>query len=131
MTAPRLPRTLERTLRVLPAILYLMFTWFASARSADSLPAIGNDKLVHFGEYGLLVVLLVFAFTAFELERITPRALVSAAVLSIAWGVIDEIHQAFVPSRDSSLGDVAADAAGSVAGAALVAGLAWRERRRS
>ena len=131
MSARALPPFLERTLRILPAGLYLVFTWSASDQTADSLPAIVSDKLAHFGEYGLLVLLLIFALTAFELERITPRALLAAAALSIAWGVIDEYHQSFVPTRDSSRADVAADAAGSAAGAALVAALAWRERRRS
>jgi VanZ family protein len=131
MSVAALPPVLERTLRILPAILYMTFTWLISAQSAESLPANVSDRVAHFGEYALLALLLVFAFTGFDAARVTPAVLLSAAVLSIVWGVIDEYHQSFVPTRDASLRDVISDAAGTAGGVALVAVLAWRERRRA
>ncbi len=130
MSAAELSPPLERILRVLPAVLYATFTWFVSSQTADSLPSAVPDKLAHFGEYGLLTLLLVFAMTAFETERVTARALALSAAISVAWGMLDEVHQAFVPSRESSSLDLVADGAGTAAALALVALLAWRERRR-
>lgn len=130
MSAAGLPPLLERTLRVAPAVLYLVFTWFASSQSADSLPSNVSDRIAHFGEYALLALLLVFALTAFETPRVTSSALLKAAALSIAWGLLDEYHQSFVPTRDSSFRDVISDVAGTAAAVGMVALLARYERRR-
>jgi VanZ family protein len=121
---------LERVLRILPVVLYLVFTWFASARGAEPMPDLLDDKVLHFGEYGLLALLLIFAFTGFDAEGVTAGALAAALALSIVWGFADEYHQSFVPTRESSGLDLVADAAGAAAGCALAAALAWRDRRR-
>jgi VanZ family protein len=130
MSAAALPPPVERALRTLPAVLYLLFTWLASSRSADSYPQVVDDKVAHFGEYAILALLVAFALTAFDATRATPRALLAAAGLAIAWGSIDEIHQAFVATRDASLLDLAADAAGALAAVAVLHLLARRERSR-
>ncbi|HSN67851.1 MAG TPA: VanZ family protein, partial [Thermoanaerobaculia bacterium] len=51
--------------------------------------------------------------------------------LSVGWGVLDEYHQRFVPTRESSGLDLLADAAGAAAAVLLVGGLAHVERRRT
>lgn len=131
MSAPEVPPLLERILRVLPAVLYLTFTWFASATTADALPSLAVwDKLLHFGEYALLALLLLLAGTAFDPHRTSGKALLLAGALSIAWGALDEYHQSFVATRDASALDLAADAAGSASALALAWILAARDRRR-
>ena len=42
----------------------------------------------------------------------------TAALLAVLYGLGDEVHQSFVPGRDASVGDVVADAAGALLGAA-------------
>lgn len=130
MSAAEIPPPLERTLRVLPALLYLTFTWFASAESADEIPdLLVSDKVAHFGEYALLTLLVLFALTAFDAYRVTPARIALAGVVAIAWAALDEYHQSFVPTRDSSALDLVADAGGAAAALALVWVLAARERR--
>lgn len=131
MSAATLDPLLERALRILPAILYLAFTWLASSQTADSFPSDINDKIAHIGEYGLLALLLVFAFTGFDAERIGPGSLLAVLFLSVAWGVLDEYHQSFVATRESSVLDLVADGAGAAAAVGLVAVLAWADRRRA
>ncbi|HUP66346.1 MAG TPA: VanZ family protein [Thermoanaerobaculia bacterium] len=120
---------LERALRVLPALLYLAFIWGMSGLHATELSNVDfDDRLAHFGEYGLLALLLVFALTAFDPERVHARSLLLAGAISIGWGALDEIHQSWVPGRDSSVKDFAFDALGTVAALAATAWLARRQR---
>ena len=52
-----------------------------------------------------------------------------AFVLAVAFGVVDELHQGFVPHRDSSMWDLVTDAGGALAAVAWVhavaRGVAW------
>lgn len=76
----------------------------------------GLDKLVHFGMYAVLTV-LVLRSTA------TPRAvptLVAVVLGVLLLGAVDEWHQAFIPGRSTSLADWFADSLGAVAGALAV-----------
>ena len=120
-----------RILRATPAVLYLAFIWLVSDRPGDSLPTRVDDRIAHFGEYFLLMLLVTFALTAFDPDRILRRTLLAAGGFSFAWAVLDEVHQSFVPGRFPSLKDVAFDLIGIIAAAALMAILAARDRRRA
>lgn len=50
-----------------------------------------------------------------------PRHVLLPVLLCVAWGVVDEWHQSFVPGRVPSVSDVTADTIGAVLGA-----LSWR-----
>jgi VanZ family protein len=80
-----------------------------------------NDKVEHGIAYATGGALAVAAFGASR--RVRPWA--AAVLFCGAWGVSDEIHQSFVPGRDSSGMDVAADVAGASLGA-LAFGAALR-----
>jgi len=71
------------------------------------------DKLFHMAEFGL------FLFLAW---KATGRRLLAAWILTIAFAVGDEWHQASIPTRDPSLLDVIAD----LVGASLVAAVLHR-----
>ena len=73
-------------------------------------------KMAHFVEYLVLGVLLV---RALRQEGLRGRELATVAIcLGIGYAALDELHQAFVPSRTSSPRDVAVDGIGIVAGVA-------------
>jgi VanZ family protein len=83
----------------------------------------GIRKSAHVAEYLVLAVLLVRALRE---EGLRGSALAATAVLlGVGYAALDETHQAFVPSRTASAGDVAVDAIGVVAGVGLS-----RPRRR-
>lgn len=121
----------SRILRVAPAVLYLAFTWLLSDRPGDTLPGGIDDRIAHFGEYCLLMLLVTFALTAFDPARILRRTLLAAGAFSLAWAILDEFHQSFIPGRFSSLKDIAFDLLGILAAAALLAFLAALDRRRT
>lgn len=75
--------------------------------------------------YGLTAV-LVAALLGVRLPRARWRQLVLVVLLTLALGVADEINQARVPNRDSSLLDLGSDTLGAIL-ALLAAG--WTQRR--
>jgi VanZ family protein len=106
-----------------PVLAYMGLIWFLSSRSI-SLPLASiphRDKVVHLLEYGTLGALAARAIHGSM--RITLRvALVWAFALSVGWGALDELHQAFVPGRSADALDLAADAVGTLLG------IAWYRR---
>jgi VanZ family protein len=83
-----------------------------------------NDKVVHGIEYATGGFLAAGAF-GFLRGR---RRLTAAALFCGLWGASDEWHQSFVPGRDSSIVDVAADVAGATIGVLAFSWTAGRGR---
>ena len=103
-----------------PPLLYagLVFALSAWSRPQDLIPEalLFHDKLIHLCEYGVLGALLARALDAGG--RPSARVLAWAFAIGALYGASDELHQAFVPGRDASVYDWAADAAGTALGAA-------------
>jgi VanZ family protein len=80
-----------------------------------------TDKHAHFVTYGVLAALMIWAFTDRAPARTTWAVAAAAVALAALYGASDEFHQSFVPGREVSALDLAADTAG-----ALVAAVALR-----
>ncbi|WP_242333905.1 MULTISPECIES: VanZ family protein [Anaeromyxobacter] len=78
-----------------------------------------HDKLLHASAYAVLGALVRAALGGWRLPAWVPLGL--AIALGTAYGASDEWHQAFVPNRSPDLLDLAADALGVAAGAAVAA----------
>ena len=85
------------------------------------------DKLAHCTVFGTLCLLTLRA-THGGARPLALRPAAAAFFLVLLWGVLDEVHQSFVPGRDASARDVAADALGAALALALWA--AWRGTAR-
>ena len=97
---------------------------FASSRSSvPDLPGGPSDKLLHALAYAGLCVCVIVAATRGRWREATARVVLVSALACVLYGITDEGHQSFVPGRDASAGDVAADALGSFAAAGAV--YAW------
>jgi VanZ family protein len=103
----------------LPAVAYMALIWVLSSMpvQVDLEEVPFHDKGVHFVEYGVLALLLGHALRGNWPPLGPVKVVLSAFALSTLWGYLDELHQAFVPGRDSSLMDLLADALGSTLGA--------------
>jgi len=112
-----------------PAMLYYLLIFILSSQSFDiHLPGHGFDKLAHFVEFSLLGFLLSLGFfNAFSFPCAVKSVLVFLTGLPL--GILDELHQLFVPRRTGALGDVMADAAGIVWGILVYLYLAKKRRR--
>jgi VanZ family protein len=110
-------------LRIVSGVLYALMVaalFYASAKPAG-LPLIPPpwDKVVHFGYYAVLTVLLIVAAGG--------RGALIAALVVIAVGAADELFQSTVPQRQADWLDFAADIVGALAGAAT---FVWIARGR-
>lgn len=97
-----------------PALLWAAAIFTLSSQA--TLPRVPDfvawDKLQHALGYAVGGFLLARAL------RGHPRAVALAAALGSMYGVSDEVHQAFVPGRNSDVLDWAADTVGVLAGVA-------------
>lgn len=112
--------TLPRGARYwLPAALYMALIFLLSGRARVPVPEGLPDAALHMPEFFVLGCLLSRAFLATLLPRASALGL--ALGTSIGYGLLDELHQSFVPGRVASLGDVAADGAGAMLAVMLFA----------
>ena len=104
-----------------------VFVWLAFVEVLTSLP--GNalpslpsfpvrlDWVAHFGMYAVLGALLARVGL---LENWSRRRLVLTVVMISLFGVLDELHQLFIPGRDAEVGDWMMDTLGSATGFAVL-----------
>lgn len=105
-------------LLMVAGIFFLLFG-FGSTPASGNLVATPWDKVLH---------LLVFAALAIGLSAAWPRAAISTiAALALGIGLADELHQYLVPTRQPSIDDWLADAAGTFCGLLLWQRLARRQ----
>ena len=107
----------QKFLYWLPAILFMILIFYLSSRPVSgwirSLPVIIGFKVAHMIEFGLLFYL----FRSAILETMTLKrweVFVLSLILTVLYGISDELHQLFVPYRTATLIDVFADGVGAV-----------------
>ena len=125
--AVRQDGTLQMLWYWMPLALYAGTIFFLSAQPhpEEHLPSFlfkeVSDKVLHTLEYAVLGALCYRAFRWGLNDLVAARALVIAIITASLYGVTDEVHQLFVPFRESSWLDWLADTIGAVIGA-----LSWR-----
>lgn len=81
-----------------------------------------SDKFLHFGAYGLLSVLLyVNLYFQDKIEVLNKFPATFTVLIASIYGLLDEIHQMFVPGRSAEFLDWLADFSGSLV-AVLITG---------
>lgn len=113
----------------IPAILWAILIFIAS--SIPTPPTVGpefplKDKAIHLVVYGIFGLSLVRSFT--HIGSFKQRVGAMVLVVGVVYGGLDEIHQYFVPGRDSNIYDFLADGVG-VALALIVRRFLYRENR--
>ena len=110
-----------------PVALYAGTIFYLSAQShpEDVLPSFlfegVSDKVLHAVAYAGLGGLCYRAFRWGVSGQVASHAFLFAIVTASLYGMTDEVHQLFVPLRESGWQDWLADTAGAVIGA-----VSWR-----
>ncbi|MEW6743433.1 MAG: VanZ family protein [Planctomycetota bacterium] len=105
---------IPRWLSAILAVSYAASIFGLSSLERASLPTGGYvANLLHAPLFGGLALLVILALVQrSRLERTPHLAVLSWVVVAIYAG-IDEVHQAFTPGREASLGDAVTDALGA------------------
>ena len=111
------------TIYWLPVIMYCLFIFVLSSLPyPEKLPKYPHiDKLAHFIEYAALGALFFRAFKTLQWLGKKHMLIFTSIAASIVYGLSDELHQYFIPYRNASLLDIAADSAGSIFGVVFAA----------
>jgi VanZ family protein len=124
----------QRALAWAPASAYMLLIWALSSMSRiaidfELIPF--QDKGVHFLEYGTLAVLLAHAIQGTWRGWRMLWVFGMTVLGTTLWGLIDEIHQAFVPGRVADVRDLLADALGALLGASVYVLIKLQMRSRA
>ncbi len=118
------------------AIVWAVVIFGLSSIPSDKFPDFTfsiPDKVAHATVFGVFCYLCYRAFRSQTRFKILSRfALTMSVVLTLIYGITDELHQLFVPGRTSDVFDVAADTVGGLVTALIV--LLWsrmHDRSRS
>jgi VanZ family protein len=101
-------------------VIYLIMIFAVSslhAQYAKILTMGIKDKILHFIEY-IPVGFFIAGWLTFVKSSYKKKVLLSALII-VCLSAFDELHQYFVPSRDSDIHDIFADFAGGMTGVAL------------
>jgi VanZ family protein len=98
-----------------PVAIYMGAIFYVSSMSDPAIPT-GTDKPLHWLAYMGLAVLVVRGLAGGAGRRIGVRTGAVALLITIGYGITDEVHQLFVPGRSADAYDLVADSAGALAG---------------
>lgn len=101
----------------IPAAIWAAVLFFVSDQPTLDVDLSGGlDKVAHFGAYLILGFLLAAG-------RGAPVRIGRTILYGSTYGVLDELHQSFVPGRSSEFGDLVADSLGVTVGVLLFVGI--------
>jgi len=99
----------------IPWQLLMLAIFVQSSIGSLELPDFGfdfMDKVVHFFVFGVLGMLTARGMRNVKNKRISENYLSVTFLICAIYGILDEIHQYFVPGRHCSWGDMIADILG-------------------
>ena len=115
--------TVLKVLRWIPAVFIGCCSWYLSSKPNVPMPDFNfSDKLVHlvyFAAFAFFTALAFFGIKAPENKDAWVKRIFLPALVISLYGIIDEIHQSFVPGRSPSFFDWCADTIGAIMGSVL------------
>lgn len=107
----------------LPLAVYWVLLFVLTTIPVDKMPHLFNnqDKVEHFAAYGILAFLLTLTLSFQKKSKLlSSKAFLFSFLFILAYGAIDELHQALIPGRYCDFYDWIADALGGSLGIGLV-----------
>jgi VanZ family protein len=106
------------------ALLYAAAIFILSSMPTIPLPSQyyelpSPDKLSHTALYFGLTILLCLSLSNAANPIISERTIILSFTIGTVYGILDEVHQAFVPGRTATLIDIAFDILGTLVAIAI------------
>lgn len=104
---------------LIPLIIYWIIILIGTTIPADAFVDVVelSDKVEHFVAYfGLAVLLGLNLYFQEKWKKISLYYIVTTLVICLTYGVLDELHQLFVPNRMAEFWDWVADSLGTITG---------------
>ncbi len=104
----------------LPFVVWVIIMMILSSIPGSGIPEISIiqwDKIAHFTEFTVFTILLG-RYLHFKKKTSVLKSVVLILLIGITYSILDELHQLFIPFRDCSLQDLAADILGVFTGVA-------------
>jgi VanZ family protein len=93
--------------------------YFSSKSRLSAMPSFHfADKIVHFAYFGAIAACWTWWFSPRSRKEHRLRTVVFCVLLTSVYGIVDEVHQLFVPGRNCDLFDWIADTLGAFPGCA-------------
>jgi VanZ family protein len=105
-----------------PAIMYAMLIFWGSSQEQPfgiKLEVVGLDKIAHIAEYAVFGFLVARAVLGSSGKIPAVTLVFMAFIIGTLYGITDEFHQYFTPSRAVSFLDLLSDSIGSFLGALM------------
>lgn len=116
--------TLQKIFKIfslwLPLGIYLGLIYYFSSLSQPKLGLLSADFPLHMTEYCILSILIFRALNFGFKEKASVNVILLSLILSIAYAILDEIHQSYVPNRTPSYMDLMADSLGALLGMTVI-----------
>ena len=106
-----------------PLAFYWLLIFILTSIPGKSIPKIFgvSDKIKHFGAYFVLAFLLNFTLIIQKKYTfLAKKSIIFTFLITLFYGIFDEIHQIFIPGRYFDWWDLVADAIGGLLGIVLV-----------
>lgn len=106
----------------IPLIIYWLILFILTSLPGKEAITIGvNDKIEHFGAYGLLsAILYLNLFFQEKFKLLSKYPATFTIIVASLYGMLDELHQLFVPGRSADVIDWLADSIGAVLGVIII-----------
>ena len=127
-----MPQAYNRAAFLLAALSWAGLIFYLSSQPSIETPALfpGQDKLFHLIAFGILGFLAMGTRQASQ-QGYSRRQVWQVVLAVMLYGILDEVHQYFVPGRHADVYDVIADASGGLLGALTMYWLVRVLARRS
>lgn len=105
----------------LPVTVYMAIIFCFSSIPGSKIPHVFafQDVAAHLLIYAVLGFFVKRALTGSGISGSPVKLIVATVIFAVAYGIIDEFHQSFVPGRAATVSDVFIDGAGSLIGGLL------------
>jgi len=106
----------------IPLVIYWLILFILTTLPGNEAISIGvNDKIEHFGAYGLLsAILYLNLFFQKKIPLLRKYPATFTLLVASLYGMLDELHQIFVPGRTADVRDWLADFIGSLLAVLIV-----------